>query len=1459
MDVQRVYRRSVSASDDSSRYRGDVPTESDLEDGSEEPSTKLGAAKPDSRRRRKKKKRQSNKVAQQTMRRSDCKEDSTRFRGDVPTESELEASVTSVSVQKTDASDSGRKKKKSSKRGSRNNSQAVQSTLNQPPAFDDSSRYRGDVPTESELDASATYELTKQTDAGATNSCRRRKKQSRRSSKVTEDRSVQPHLRVPSSGEDSSCHKCDIPTESELDASVTSVSNRETDTSASDSGRNKKKTPRRSTNSDDWANQPMLPRSLPYEDSSRHRGDVPTESELELSATSQEESNRQIHANASGDTRKKMEAPRIPVGSEDHSLEDSSGYRGCVPTESELEVSATSVEGHCQKTETGASESGWERVKVSRKSKSDDQTARQKMDRSLPGDDSRDKSEASVEADFDVAATSAEKEEQHRNDDARSESRRRKKRQSRKAERKEKRDRSLDRSDVVSNGSDVEFHHSRQFDGKQKNTSKSKVHSRKGSKTKTQQSQAKKRRSSRPKVDSSKTGSKKPELGSMQNKKSADESAPSDSFAYKGGESLEASRNFTEMLDTSIKNFTEASYRLPDLVNEHNAPMLHDSYRTGFDVDKPRENLSSGALSSDSKLPGIDDNSTLASANNMEGLSDEQKVWAGIAKVLDAVNDCDSVLTSDVLSPAILQALKSSIHSGPSVPIRSSRQHLHRSPAKSGVPSTQQWQMGSDEESEDASEEDRMSYLKAMKGLKPDGGNGSDDMPALMNSSFSSIMTDLQSLVASKMTKSEGNAVIQQASREEEALITFMDTLAAAQKMGQANESAGNRDDEDVDDESEGNKLLSYMKQASGQSKPTEMPPLMDSSFSSILTDIQSLISSKLPVERGKTVVQRESSQEEVLKAFMGIMAATVEGKNDTPPEANREGENSTQNTEAFGRPFLELLAAEMDRNKEKSAVRDEQKTEMPTGSPSSKRKSSRARPSKPKGSNALKKQERVEAIDAHDDKTKRTKRPQPEKIEASGQRQRPENPSEKEKQKEERKQTDVTCVPGLETPISSATKSESADVHTDLQGSSSNDGLEQLVDRHNDDNLNNSMPSLSTFQTTDVHSVAAATENEGLTKWTSFGDLGYEEAAVEDVSRPLNEHDDTEAYAASESDFDQAIPASAATNDYRYDEAEKNGVFDKSALELPARYEAFESSHNHEEAVSHNNFNGNVYSANYVASYSDFGFNDPALFAASCAELDYGEASPDGDYVDNAIEDTAYAPHEHSFGFPQMSQEAFVNKTAAGTGYSDSALDVPLSRDLGNEVAKPEAGNKQGTHPERSGVVPKPDPLSPTKPPQTKKKLVRKVRKVKKKNKERGKAINSKAAVAAIAIAEPKVVDNFDDFSDFMTPKERPEKAPAAAEEEPKRKTNLFSFSSFALRGGAKQGKAPRYRGNLRLSPLKKLRKGMTQLPFFGKRRLGPAPSPGLSRDEARFYPEQSEVDENESEGALLTSFHVR
>jgi hypothetical protein len=190
-----------------------------------------------------------------------------------------------------------------------------------------------------------------------------------------------------------------------------------------------------------------------------------------------------------------------------------------------------------------------------------------------------------------------------------------------------------------------------------------------------------------------------------------------------------------------------------------------DSFRTEFDVDTP-----SGDFSSQSRNVTGEDVASVANASilsELEGLSEEQKAWAGIARVLEAYGD-NSVATNEVLSPAVRKALADSDSSrNPKPTIK--RHDGHRGEID-------------EEESEEEPEDDNATAMKKMCGL-----NGSkpaaSEMPELMESSFSSVATDLLSLTPSTAGsclsgKGDMQRIVQQVSSQEENLKTFIDDVA---------------------------------------------------------------------------------------------------------------------------------------------------------------------------------------------------------------------------------------------------------------------------------------------------------------------------------------------------------------------------------------------------------------------------------------------------------------------------------------------------------------------------------------------------------------------------------------------------------------------------------------------------------------------------------------------------------
>ena len=138
-------------------------------------------------------------------------------------------------------------------------------------------------------------------------------------------------------------------------------------------------------------------------------------------------------------------------------------------------------------------------------------------------------------------------------------------------------------------------------------------------------------------------------------------------------------------------------------------------------------------------------------------------------------------------------------------------------------------------------------------------GDGSDgDMPPLANSSFSSILTDLQS----RLALDDGKEVVQE--DKTDALKTFINYLATDNSRTSVNNQAGDF------------------------APDGDMPPLANSSFSSILTDLQSRFGD------GK-VIDKEGLQDDALRGFFDVIAAASYG---VPEEHNHPEEGVTASTE---------------------------------------------------------------------------------------------------------------------------------------------------------------------------------------------------------------------------------------------------------------------------------------------------------------------------------------------------------------------------------------------------------------------------------------------------------------------------------------------------------------------------------------------------------------------------------
>jgi len=148
--------------------------------------------------------------------------------------------------------------------------------------------------------------------------------------------------------------------------------------------------------------------------------------------------------------------------------------------------------------------------------------------------------------------------------------------------------------------------------------------------------------------------------------------------------------------------------------------------KSGFDVDAPRTPMVR-------RLPP--DDATLASNDNdNEGLTEEQRAWAGIESVLD---DNETIDTREVLPEEVIQAMSYSYSSMQSASLRMGSPRRQRK-ALSKLQDSQQQPLEEKEE-DDVSLD---SHDRALRKMCGGHQNDDNDIPALLNSSFSSLQSE---------------------------------------------------------------------------------------------------------------------------------------------------------------------------------------------------------------------------------------------------------------------------------------------------------------------------------------------------------------------------------------------------------------------------------------------------------------------------------------------------------------------------------------------------------------------------------------------------------------------------------------------------------------------------------------------------------------------------------------------
>ena len=190
--------------------------------------------------------------------------------------------------------------------------------------------------------------------------------------------------------------------------------------------------------------------------------------------------------------------------------------------------------------------------------------------------------------------------------------------------------------------------------------------------------------------------------------------------------------------------------------NMSSMPGILSSMRSDFDVDAPpRDSVNKRHQPQDCHSVA---ESTVISTR-YANLSKEEQAWAGIEGILD---DDASIATRDVLPEAIINAMAFSFSNLPAPSYR-----------EKGKLKEEEQDDGDDDE-----EDSHNDFMKQLCGLKEGSGEGA--MPNLMESSFSSIrsdMTDAQSILSYVSRK---NTIVQDDDSEDEPMKEFIDTITGA-------------------------------------------------------------------------------------------------------------------------------------------------------------------------------------------------------------------------------------------------------------------------------------------------------------------------------------------------------------------------------------------------------------------------------------------------------------------------------------------------------------------------------------------------------------------------------------------------------------------------------------------------------------------------------------------------------
>lgn len=301
---------------------------------------------------------------------------------------------------------------------------------------------------------------------------------------------------------------------------------------------------------------------------------------------------------------------------------------------------------------------------------------------------------------------------------------------------------------------------------------------------------------------------------------------------------------------------SDHSKLLTSLHSNASGSQARRTLKSKFDIDAPRK-----------PVPRTASSDAITIASRDDGLTPEQRAWKGIDDILD---DNESIATYDVLPEEIVKALSISSSTLP---------NFAKSPVRRGGK--------------------KATFREEMQG---------DDLPELMNSSFSSLMSDntagtKQSLLSYVSAK---NFVVQ-GEDAGDPMKQFLGNLAGAvlptpgsakkdtaSSMREMFDWSGHKEEqrprpvvrksssiqeEDEDDESDDASADArrMISQYTAGKESSDLPQLLNSSFSSLQSDatgpsLASVLSS------AKNYVIQDTSSENPMAAFLGSITQSLEG-----------------------------------------------------------------------------------------------------------------------------------------------------------------------------------------------------------------------------------------------------------------------------------------------------------------------------------------------------------------------------------------------------------------------------------------------------------------------------------------------------------------------------------------------------------------------------------------------------